>query len=89
MSERPKGVRAGFVFSLFIAGLLASQSIDLSYSNGKDGESLNLKTKTPDIAWLIICTPLIGLGLGVELDKSEIGKALAEVVKRVLGGKSE
>lgn len=87
--KEPKSVRAGFVFSLFVATLLATQGIDFSYSNGKDGEALVLKTKTPDIAWLIICTPLIGLGLGVEVDKSEMGKALAEVVKRVIGGKAE
>lgn len=85
--KETKPVRAGFLFSFFVAALLATQSINFSYSKGKGGEEVVLRTQTPDILWLIICTPLIGLGLGVEVDKSEMGRALAEVARRVLGGK--
>lgn len=80
---------AGFVFSLIMSVLLASQAIDWSYSKSPDREEVILKSKTPDALWLIICSPLIGLGLGIEVDKSEMGRAMAAVVRRYLGGHSD
>lgn len=84
-SPHSSPVGAGFLFSLLMSFVLFSQAIDFSYSKAKGDEEIVLKGKTPDILWLLVCAPLIGLGLGVEVDKSSIGKAIASSVKGRMG----
>ncbi|MGB7441708.1 MAG: hypothetical protein WA919_11615 [Coleofasciculaceae cyanobacterium] len=62
----------GYVFALIVASLLAIQSIDASYKRVNGEEDLIFATKTPSSSILVIGLTLVGLGLGIEIDKSII-----------------
>lgn len=87
--HRTTPVGAGYLFALIVALILGSQMVDFRYSKSKGEEDILLATKQPGVAWVLSCTLLIGLGLGIEIDKSEIGKAVTEVVRRVLGNNNQ
>jgi len=60
----------GYVFALIVASLLAIQSFDASYKRINGEEDLIFATKTPSSSILVIGLTLVGLGLGIEIDKS-------------------
>lgn len=60
----------GYIFALIVALILAIQSVDGSYKRVDGEEDIIFATKSPPSALLVIGLTLIGLGLGVEIDKS-------------------
>jgi len=72
----------GYLFALIVAMLLGLQCLDASYKRVHGEEDLLFSTKSPPSAMIIAGLTLIGLGLGIEIDKSMISSA----AKSLLGG---
>lgn len=75
-------VGGGYLFALIVAVLLGLQCLDASYKRVRGEEDLLFSTKSPPSAIIIAGLTLIGLGLGIEIDKSMI----SSTAKSLLGG---
>ncbi len=75
-------VGGGYIFALLVAVILAIQSFDASYKRVHGEEDVVFATKTPPSTILILGLTLIGLGLGIEIDKT----AIFSSTKGLLGG---
>ena len=69
---RQRVVGGGYLFALIVAALLGMQSLNASYKRINGEEDFLFATKSPPSAILIIGLTLIGLGLGIEIDKKTI-----------------
>ncbi|HEY9676248.1 MAG TPA: hypothetical protein V6D11_32700 [Waterburya sp.] len=73
-------VGGGYIFALIVAALLGIQSLDASYKRVNGEEDFNFATKSPPSVILIIGLTLIGLGLGIEIDKTTIASSTKELI---------
>ncbi len=72
---------AGYVFSAIVSLLLALSCVHISYRLHADRtEELLVATQTPPDHVLIVALTLIGLGLGIEIDKSALTGAIASLL---------
>jgi hypothetical protein len=62
----------GYIFALIVALLLAMQCLDASYKRVHGEDDFLFATKSPPSALLIAGLTFIGLGLGIEIDKTMI-----------------
>lgn len=79
--NRKTVVGGGYIFALIVAALLGIQSLDASYKRVNGEEDFNFATKSPPSVILIIGLTLIGLGLGIEIDKTTIFSSTKELMK--------
>jgi|ERR687886_316578 hypothetical protein len=65
----------GYIFALIVAVLLALQCLDASFKRVHGEDDFLFATKSPPSALLIAGLTLIGLGLGIEIDKRMISSS--------------
>lgn len=82
--DRQPVLGAGYIFSLIVATLLAFQSLDASYKRVNGEEDIIFATKSPPSTVLVIGLTLIGLGLGIEIDKSIISLNPKELIRGIV-----
>jgi hypothetical protein len=76
-------VGGGYIFALIVALLLGIQSLDASYKRVNGEENVTFATKSPPSAILIVGLTLVGLGLGIEIDKSILSASSKGFVKSI------
>jgi uncharacterized membrane protein YczE len=72
----------GYLFALIVAVILGIQCLDASYKRVHGEEDFLFSTKSPPSAILITGLTLIGMGLGIEVDKT----ILASTAKGLIRG---
>lgn len=77
-------VGGGYLFALIVALLLGMQSLDASYKRVNGEEDVTFATKSPPSAILIMGLTLVGLGLGIEIDKSILSATSKGFVKSIV-----
>lgn len=80
--------RAGYCFALLLSLILVGSQLKGSYRKENGEENLTLELTPPNKELLVFILPLIGLSLGVEVDKAR----LREIARRLLaseGGKDD
>ena len=65
-------IGGGYLFALIVAVFLGIQSFEASYKRIHGEEDFLFTTKSPPSILLISSLTLIGLGLGIEIDKTMI-----------------
>lgn len=80
--EKQPVVGGGYLFALIVAIFLGIQSFDASYKRIHGKEDFIFATKSPPSILLITSLTLIGLGLGIEIDKTMV----SSTAKGLLGG---
>lgn len=87
-NRQPKGrqpvLGGGYIFALIVALILAFESLDASYKRVQGVEDIVLATKSPPSYILVIGLTLIGLGLGIEIDKSVFFSNSKELIKGMI-----
>lgn len=73
-------VGGGYIFSLIVTLFLASQCFQFSYQRQSGAEDLSFSSQVPPVHVLVGCLALIGLGLGIEIDKSSVTGAIAQAL---------
>ncbi|NET85897.1 MAG: hypothetical protein F6J94_29620 [Moorea sp. SIO1F2] len=76
-------VRGGYIFALIVAMILGFQSLEASYERVNGEENISFATKSPPSSLLVSGLTLIGLGLGIEINKSTIfskGKGIIQLL---------
>lgn len=71
-NEKQPIVRGGYVFALIVAIILGFQSLEASYERVNGQENISFATKSPPYSLVVTQLTLIGLGLGIEIDKSTV-----------------
>ncbi|AOY83987.1 hypothetical protein BJP36_32745 [Moorena producens JHB] len=82
-NEKQPIVRGGYVFALIVAMILGFQSLEASYERVNGQENISFATKSAPSSLLVSGLTLIGLGLGIEIDKSTIfskGKGIIQLL---------
>ncbi|NEO12371.1 MULTISPECIES: hypothetical protein [unclassified Moorena] len=82
-NEKQPIVRGGYVFALMVAMILGFQSLEASYERVNGQENISFATKSPPYSLVVTELTLIGLGLGIEIDKSTIfskGKGIIQLL---------
>jgi uncharacterized membrane protein YczE len=83
-AKRRTVVGGGYIFALIVALLLGIQSLDASYKRVNGEENVTFATKSPPSAILIVGLTLVGLGLGIEIDKSILSASSKGFVKSLV-----
>ena len=71
-NEKQPIVRGGYIFALIVAMILGFQSLEASYERVNGEENISFATKSAPSSMVVTGLTLIGLGLGIEIDKSTI-----------------
>lgn len=82
--KRRTVVGGGYIFALIVALLLGIQSLDASYKRVNGEENVTFATKSPPSAILIVGLTLVGLGLGIEIDKSILSASSKGFIKSIV-----
>ncbi len=81
---------AGYIFALIVAVIIGFESLEASYKRVNGEEDFLFNTKSPPPTILIAGLTLIGLSLGIEIDKSILLSGSKELLKSfVSSDKSE
>lgn len=72
LKARKPVLGGGYIFALIVAVILGMQCLEASYKRIHGEEDFLFATKSPPSAILIVGLTLIGLGLGIEIDKTII-----------------
>lgn len=74
----------GYLFALIVAILLGMQCLDASYKRINGEEDFLFATKSPSSVILITGLTLIGLGLGIEIDKTMLSLGAKSILQGLL-----
>lgn len=81
---------AGYIFALIVAVILGMQCLEASYKRVHGEEDVLFSTKSPPSTVLIVGLTLIGLGLGIEIDKTMITSSTKGLIRGLVNySKSE
>ena len=80
-NEKQPIVRGGYVFALIVAMILGFQSLEASYERVNGEENISFATKSVPSSLLVSGLTLIGLGLGIEIDKSTISSKSKGIIE--------
>jgi hypothetical protein len=74
----------GYLFALIVAVILGIQCLDASYQRVRGEEDFLFSTKSPPSAILIAGLTLIGMGLGIEVDKTILASSTKGLIRRLV-----
>lgn len=77
-------VGGGYLFALIVAVLLGMQCLEASYKRVHGEEDLLFATKSPPSAILIAGLTFIGLGLGIEIDKTMVLSSTKDLLRGLI-----
>jgi hypothetical protein len=83
-SARQRVLGGGYIFALIVALLLAMQCLDASYKRVHGEDDFLFATKSPPSALLIAGLTFIGLGLGIEIDKTMISSTAKALLRGIV-----
>jgi len=81
---RQRVLGGGYIFALIVALLLAMQCLDASFKRVHGEDDFLFATKSPPSALLIAGLTLIGLGLGIEIDKTMISSTAKGLLRGIV-----
>ncbi len=81
---RQRVLGGGYIFALIVAILLAMQCLDASFKRVHGEDDFLFATKSPPSALLIAGLTLIGLGLGIEIDKTMISSTAKGLLRGIV-----
>jgi hypothetical protein len=81
---RQRVLGGGYIFALIVALLLAMQCLDASFKRVHGEDDFLFATKSPPSALLIAGLTLIGLGLGIEIDKTMISSTTKGLLRGIV-----
>lgn len=82
--SRQPVVGGGYIFALIVAVLLGMQCLEASYKRVQGQEDFLFATKSPPSAILIAGLTFIGLGLGIEIDKTMLMSSTKDLLRGLL-----
>jgi hypothetical protein len=83
-SARQRVLGGGYIFALIVALLMAMQCLDASYKRVHGEDDFLFATKSPPSALLIAGLTFIGLGLGIEIDKTMISSTAKALLRGIV-----